>query len=232
VPSVRVRLPYCSWPAVRSALEHLSNGTLPGRIDESVFPEELSPATIEQVGQSLRRLGLVGKGGSTTPALRRLLVDGVAGWKAVLKETYKEFFNIGWERMTPKQFVSLLESHGATKGTVLRAGRFVLHALRYSEIPYSSLLEEFGGGEKLAKPPRRETTPYPGAAQAQALGADTSRMYRRKLDSGLCQIELDEEASDRDLEFLKDLIEAERRWKRRGPRSAPATLSDIANASS
>jgi hypothetical protein len=219
---VRVQLPYCSWDAVRSFLEHLAKGTFPGKIDGSVFPPELNPATIEQVSQSLRRLALVGKGGTPTDGLRRLLVNGPEGWREVLKDHYREFFKSGWETMTSKQFISLLEAHGAKGETALRAGRFVLQALRYCDIRYSSLLDDFAKTGKRAKPPGRDTSSHRDVASPHS-GRPGNSTYKFKLDFGQFRIELGEDPTDRDLELLQGIIELERQWKRRGPGRIAAT---------
>src|SRR5260370_6151971 len=182
--SASVRLPYSSWTAMRSFVDHLSTIHLPDRIDESVFPEHLSKATIEQVWQSLRRLALIGKGGTPTPALRRLLESGVDGWRHLLKESYKEFFDAGWERITPKQFLALLEARGAKGATAGRAARFVLQALRHTGIPYSDLLEHIVVDNRPQKPPGRATSLRDDAARPFVSADESSYACRGRLDTG------------------------------------------------
>lgn len=134
---------YVGWTTFNNAISTLAE-TMPNRIDKTVFPT-LAGGVQGQLLTGLKFLGLVGKDGKPTDALRALAVKDEAERKKqvekMLRSSYPDLFALDLTKTTYGELKEHMEkSYSVTGDTTNRAIRFFLAAAEYAGIPISNLV--------------------------------------------------------------------------------------------
>lgn len=152
---------YVSWVTMKSALDQLSQGLLPSKIDRSVFAGT-AWSIQNQLFSGMKFLGLITNDSDPTPVLQDLVTgsedDRKEKLKAVLKDRYADLFALDLAKTTPNQLSQkmgdLYQVNGDTRE---KAVRFFLSAVSYVGLPVSPLFKKTKGGG--ISGPRRKRTP-------------------------------------------------------------------------
>lgn len=158
---------YVSWPTLKNALEQLSQGVPPSRIDRSVFPG-MSWGVQNQLFAGMKFLGLITAEGDATPLLDDLVSGDEAHRKAKLKQilerSYAGLFALDLMKTTPAHLSEKMAAlYGVTGDTRDKAVRFFLSAAEYSGVAVSPLL----------------ATKKPNGSSASTAGAPRKRRANR-----------------------------------------------------
>jgi hypothetical protein len=137
----------CSVPAFpfrwfRTAIAELkTSGTMPNRIDRSLWRYKHFGATNKELKSAFRFLGLIGEDDAPTHECETLIkAFGDKNWSLqlskVLKGAYPEVMGLGIERASPAQIFELFRDRYKVRGAVARkAVTFFFHAAREAELP-------------------------------------------------------------------------------------------------
>jgi hypothetical protein len=158
---------YVSWTTMKSALDQLSQGVPPSRIDRSVFPG-MAWGVQSQLFAGMKFLGLTGPEGEATPLLNDLVSGDEQHRKAKLKEilehSYAGLIALDLAKTTPAHLLEMMgalyEVTGDTRG---KAVRFFVNAAEYVGIPLSPLLTgKKANGAPASRRRRGPAKPKPG----------------------------------------------------------------------
>jgi hypothetical protein len=171
---------YVSWTTFKNALDQLSQGIPPNRIDRTVFPG-LAWSIQNQLFAGLRFLGLIDDASRPTAELEALVgVDEQfrkEKLRAILRQRYAELFALDLKKTTPGELAQKMsEAYRVTGETGERAVRFFTSAAGYVGTELSPL---FGSGRKtngggVPRTARRKRPKAPPHSAEEATQGDRS----------------------------------------------------------
>jgi hypothetical protein len=175
---------YVSWQTMKSALEQLSQGVPPSRIDRSVFPG-LAWGVQSQLFAGMKFLGLTGSEGEATPLLNELVSGDEQNRKKKLKEiierSYAGLIALDLTKTTPAQLLEKIgELYNVSGDTRGKAVRFFLSAAEYVGIPLNNLLT----GKKTNGATSTRRRRGPAKAKQQPGGHVPDSTPKRDLNTG------------------------------------------------
>ena len=218
---------YVSWGTFKNALDTLSQGIPPNRIDKTVFPG-MAWALQGQLFAGMKFLGLTDDDGRPTPHLEALATRDEEKRKGRLREIlesrYTHLFALDLKKTTPGELAETMSSlYSVTGETRDKAVRFFLSAAEYAGIPLSPLLStsKRAGGVNGTGRKRRTKVKIPymtgEAERTERPSGGTSRTVELKSGGALTlSASLDLFAlipSDR--KFVFDLIDKLEEYERR-----------------
>lgn len=162
---------YVSWATFKNALEQLSQGVPPNKIDRSVFPG-IAWAIQNQLFTGMRFLGLIDQDGKPTVDLEQLAtVDENARKKKLLdifQLRYFDLFALDLRKTTPAELEQRMgDVYGVTGDTRSKAVRFFLSAVEYLGIelsPYFAAKKPNGSPTRRNKPKKTRAGSLPHQA--------------------------------------------------------------------
>jgi hypothetical protein len=158
---------YVSWGTFKNALDQLSQGVPPNRIDRTVFPG-MAWAIQNQLFSCLKFLGLINDQNRPTPELEALAgADGEnrkAKLREILERCYSELFALDLKKTTPGELLQKMgEAYSVSGDTREKAVRFFTSAAEYAGIELSPLFEAGkkpnGSGAPATPRPKRRGRP-------------------------------------------------------------------------
>jgi hypothetical protein len=142
----KVSAAYVSWGTFKKALEQLSQGVPPNRIDRTVFPG-IAWAVQNQLFTALRFLGFIDSTNKPTDQLGAYATleeedARKAFLQAILESQYSALFALDLKKTTPGELAQKMgESYGVGGDTKEKAVRFFLSASDYVGVELSPLFE-------------------------------------------------------------------------------------------
>ena len=142
----KIAAAYVAWGTFKNALDQLSQGVPPNRIDRSVFPG-MAWAIQNQLFTGLKFLGLIDEHSRPTPEMEALALgedeaDRKLALGELLRKRYSHLFALDLKKTTPNELAQKMgEAYGVSGDTKEKAVRFFVSAAEYTGIELSPLFE-------------------------------------------------------------------------------------------